>query len=104
MQRLNHQGAKATLYKVGNTCFKISDGLCEYEKEPLHKKLIHIDGIKIENVLLPKELIVKDGKLQGYNMNYFPESIPLSDRFLVRYVDSKKLFDYVLKASKILKN
>ena len=36
-------------------------------------------------------------------MDYFSNSIPLSDRFSVRYVDSKKLFDYVLKASKILR-
>ena len=36
-------------------------------------------------------------------MDYFPNSMPLSDRFSVRYVDIKKLFNYVLKASKILR-
>ena len=62
-----------------------------------------MDGIKIPNVLLPKELIIQDGKLQGYSMDYFRDSIPLSDRFMIRYVDCKQLFDYVSKASKILK-
>ena len=103
LQKLKQQGTKSTLYKDGNVCYKILDGLYDDEKESLYKKLLDMDGIKIDSVLLPKELIVKDGKLQGYTMDYFPNSIPLSDRFSVRYVDSKKLFDYVLKASKILR-
>lgn len=103
LQKLKQQGTKATLYKDGNVCFKILDGLYDDEKESLYKKFLDMNGIRIDNVLLPKELIVKDGKLQGYTMDYFPNSIPLSDRFSVRYVDSKKLFDYVLKASKILR-
>lgn len=103
LQKLKQQGANATLYKDGNVCFKILDRLYDDEKESLYKKFLDMDGIRIDNVLLPKKLIVKDGKLQGYTMDYFPNSIPLSDRFSVRYVDSKKLFDYVLKASKILR-
>ena len=103
LQKLKQQGTKATLYKDGNVCYKFLDGLYDDEKESLYKKFLDMDGIKIDSVLLPKELIVKDGKLQGYTMDYFPNSIPLSDRFSVRYVDSKKLFDYVLKASKILR-
>lgn len=62
-----------------------------------------MEGIKIENVLLPKELIIKDGKLHGYTMDYFKDSMPLSDRFMDRYVDCKQLFEYVSKASQILK-
>ena len=41
----------------------------------IYKKFIDLDGIKIENVLLPKELIVKDGKLYGYTMDYFNNSV-----------------------------
>ena len=62
-----------------------------------------MEGIEIENVLLPKELIVCNGKLEGYTMDYFP-SVSLTDKFEVRYVDTKKLFDYVYKASKILRD
>ena len=91
LQKLKQQGTKAKLYKDGNVCFKILDGLYDDEKESLYKKFLDMNGIRIDNVLLPKELIVKDGKLQGYTMDYFPNSIPLSDRFSVRYVDSKIL-------------
>lgn len=103
LQKLQQQGTKATIYKDGYTCFKILDGLYEDEKELLYKKFIDMDGIKIPNVLLPKELIIQNGKLQGYSMDYFRDSIPLSDRFMIRYVDCKQLFDYVSKASKVLK-
>lgn len=103
LQKLQYQGTKATLYRNKNTCFKILDGLYEEEKEALYRKFLDMDGIKIENVLLPKELIIQDGNLQGYTMDYFKDSMPLSDRFMVRYVDCKKLFYYVLKASKVLR-
>lgn len=103
LQKLKQQGTKATLYKDGDVCFKILDGLYENEKELMYKKFLDMDGIKIDNVILPKKLIVENGKLQGYTMEYFPNSHTLSDKFLVRYVDIKKLFDCVLRASKILR-
>ena len=104
LQKLQQQGTKATIYRSGDICFKILDGLYEEEKELLYKKLIDRDGITIPNVLLPKELIIKDGKLEGFSMDYFKDSMPLSDKFMVRYVDCKQLFEYVSKASEILKN
>lgn len=104
LKKLQQQGTKASLYRDGHICYKILDGLYESEKEELYKKLLDMEGIKIENVLLPKQLIIEDNKLQGYTMDYFANSMPLSDKFMVRYVDCKKLFDYVLKTSKILRN
>lgn len=104
LQKLQQQGTKASLYRDGHICYKILDGLYAEEKEELYKKLLDMDGIKIENVLLPKQLIVQENKLQGYAMDYFYDSMPLSDKFMVRYVDCRKLFNYVIKASKILKN
>lgn len=103
LQKLQQQGTKSTLYKDKNTCFKILDGLYDEEKDALYRKLLDMDGIKIDNVLLPRELIIKDGKLYGYTMDYFKSSMQLSDRFCVRYVDCKKLFDYISKASRILR-
>ena len=104
LQKLQYQGTKASLYSDGYICYKFIDGFYEEEKYELYKKLIDMDGIKIENVLLPRQLIMKENKLYGYTMDYFANSIPLSDKFLVRYVDCKKLFDYVLKASYILRD
>ena len=37
-------------------------------------------------------------------MDYFKDSMLLSDRFMVRYVDCKQLFEYVSRTSKILKD
>ena len=104
LQKRQQQGTKATIYRNGDTCIKILDCLYDEEKELLYRKLIDMDGITIPNVLLPKELIIKDGKLEGYSMDYFKDSMPLSDRFMVRYVDCKQLFEYVSRASKILRD
>lgn len=65
---------------------------------------MEMEGIKIDNVLFPKELIFRQGKLEGYTMDFFANSMPLSYRFMVRYVDCEKLFDYVGKASQILRD
>ena len=103
LQKLKQQGTKSSIYKDGSICYKILDGLYDEEKEDLYKKLFDMDGLKIDNVLLPNKLIMKDNKLYGYTMDYFANSMPLSDKFIVRYVDCKKMFDYILKASQILR-
>ena len=101
---LQHQGATATLYKQGNICIKILDKYSEENKEKLYRKFLDMDGIKIDNVLLPKALIVDDNKLQGYLMDYFPNSNCLSEKFTTQFVDSKLVLQYVSQASKILRN
>lgn len=103
LTKLQQQGTKSTIYTDGDSCFKILDGLYDNEKELLYKKFIDMDGLKIDNVLLPNELIIQDGKLQGYTMDYFKDSIALSDKFMTRYVNCMELFSYITKASKILK-
>lgn len=103
MHKLLSQGSTSTLYKDGSTCYKILDKLYVHEKEELHKKFLAMDGIKIDNVLTPKELIVKNDKLEGYTMDYFPNSMQLSDAFSVRHVDTKRLLNYISKASEILR-
>ena len=103
LKKLEQQGTKSTMYRNGTSCIKMLDGFYEEEKDALFKKFLDMEGIEIENVLLPKELIVSNGKLEGYTMDYFP-SVSLTDKFEVRYVDTKKLFDYVYKASKILRD
>lgn len=104
LQRLSQHGSTATLYKYGNICVKILDKIREEDKEKLHRKFLDMGGIEIENVLLPKGLILQDGKLQGYVMDYFADSNCLTDQFMVQYVDSKKLFACITKASKILRS
>ena len=102
LKKLEQQGTKSTVYRNGTSCIKMLDGFYEEEKDALFKKFLDMEGLEIENVLLPKELIVSNGKLEGYTMDYFP-SVSLNDKFEVRHVDTKVLFDYVYKASKILR-
>lgn len=102
LKKLEQQGTKSTVYRNGTSCIKMLDGFYEEEKDALFKKFLDMEGLEIENVLLPKELIVSNGKLEGYTMDYFP-SVSLTDKFEVRHVDTKVLFDYVYKASKILR-
>lgn len=63
-----------------------------------------MDGINIDAVLFPKALIVDGCILEGYTMDYFENSIPLSNKFLTKYFNCHDLLFYVDKASKILRN
>lgn len=104
LQKLKSQGTKSTVFTDGNLCYKLLDGLYTSEKKDLCRKFLDMDGIKIDNVLLPEDLIIENGILQGYTMKYFKDSMQLSDKFLKRYFNCKELFDYVYKASRILRN
>lgn len=104
LQKLQSQGTKSTIYTDGNICYKFLDGLYPNEKRNLHKKFLDMDGMKINNVLLPQDLITEDGILKGYTMRYFENSMPLSDKFLKRYFNCNELLIYVEKASRILRD
>lgn len=103
LQRLNTNGSKGTLYRDDKVCFKLLSGLYPREKESLYKKFMEMDGLKIDNVLLPKDLIIKDEKLVGYTMDYFEDSLNLAIKYSGRYIDCKQLFSDLTKASLILK-
>lgn len=99
-----NQGTKSTIYIQDNLCIKILDKLYPEEKKLLLKKVSEMDDISIENVLLPKSIIIENGKLKGYIMDNFKNSISLNDYFRTyRYVNCKELFNAIKKASIILK-
>ena len=104
LRKLQSQGTKSTIYTDGVICYKFLDGLYFDEKRDLYKKFLDMDGIKINNVLLPQNLIIEDSQLKGYTMPYFENSISLSDKFLKRYFNCNELLVCVEKASKILRN
>lgn len=104
LQKLQSQGTKSTIYTDGDICYKFLDGLYPNEKRDLHRKFLDMAGIKIDNVLLPQDLIIENGRLKGYTMRYFANSMPLSDKFLKRYFNCNELLLYVEKASTILRN
>ncbi|MBE6138745.1 MAG: hypothetical protein E7173_03270 [Firmicutes bacterium] len=103
LQRLSHQGATASVYRYDTTCIKILNHMCDDEREKLYGKLLDMDGLTIDNVILPKGLIIKDGELFGYWMDYFPNSKCLTDRFTTQYINTERLFQCIVKASYILR-
>ncbi len=104
LEKLSSQGSLGTVYTDGVTCYKLLDKLYFDERRDLYWKFLEMEGLKIDNVILPEDLIMKDGFLYGYTMPYFKDSMMLSDKFLKRYFNCNELFNYVNKASKILRN
>lgn len=104
LQRLQSQGTLSTIYTDGHLCYKILDGLYPNEKIDLYYKFLDMEGISIDAVLFPRDLIMENGILQGYTMDYFENSTPLSNKFLTRYFNCKDLLFYVDKISKILRD
>ena len=43
LQKLQKQGIKVTIYRSGDMCFKILDGLYDDEKELLYMKFLDMD-------------------------------------------------------------
>lgn len=104
LHKLKYQGTKSIVFSQDDTCFKMFTGLYPEEKEELYRKFLEIDGIKINGVILPKCLIVQNGQLEGYTMDFFKDSMSLFDRFASsQYADVHQILDAVKKASQILR-
>ena len=105
LEKSRFQGSTSTIYKNNDTCIKMLDKLFPEEKEIIYRKFLAMDGIKLDDVLLPKVLILKDDKLVGYTMDNFKDSMPLLDYFgRSRHVNCKDIFTAVKKASLILRD
>ena len=100
-----HQGSKSIIYEDDNICYKMLDldYFFPYELNILERKLMDMDGIGINNVYLPVDLIVDNDRLVGWTLNKFKNSIPIYDKFSSQFLDFKELFECVLKASLILR-
>lgn len=105
LEKFEIQGTKSTMYHSDNECIKILDKLYPDEKAILYKKLLEMDGLILDDVLLPKKLIVQDGKLVGYTMDYFKNYINILDYLTKnRFINCNEIFNVVKKASLILRN
>lgn len=104
LKRLQQQGSKSIVYTDGTFCYKILTDYDDSEKQMVYEKFFYMENLKLDNVLLPKGMIVEDGILQGYIMDYFQNSTTLLSRFTRREFNCKELFEYVYKASIVLKN
>lgn len=104
MKLASVQGTNSKVYIDGDKCYKMLDGLDSNEKRQLLKKFCDMRDIKIDNIILPKELILKNSSLMGYTMDYFPQSINMYDYFTKnRYVDVNEILQATKKAAIILR-
>ena len=104
LRKCQNQGSLSTVYIQDDICIKILDKLYPSEKEQILDKFLAMNGIKIDGVIFPKDLIMQDGKLQGYTMDYFQDSTSLNDYFTAtRFVNCKDIFKAIIKASEILR-
>ena len=99
-----NQGTKSRVYVKNFKCYKIFTDMFDDEKKIIYKKFKEMEGMKIEGVLLPKELIMKDNLLVGYTMDYFSDSIDLYDYFTKdRYQDINEILKTTKRVSKMFK-
>mgnify|MGYP001623001552 FL=1 len=104
LRKCQNQGSLSTVYIQDDICIKILDKLYPSEKEQILDKFLAMNDIKIDGVVFPKDLIVQDGNLLGYTMDYFQDSTSLNDYFTTtRFVNCKDIFNAVMKASEILR-
>lgn len=104
-QKCSNQGKTSTVYIKDDIAIKILDKFSLEERIKLHRKLLDMEGITIDQVLLPKDIILKNHKLYGYTMDYFQDSVPLMDYFTTnRYVNCKDIFKTLKKVSLILRD
>lgn len=93
----------ATVYTDGDVCYKIFNDPHSFDNVSLYNNFKDMDGMQIDGVILPEDLIVDDGVLLGYLMPLFKDSMTLSRRFEGRYVDKALVVSAFRKASFIIR-
>lgn len=105
LDKIKNQGTKSTIYKYENKCIKMLDGLYPTEKLILYYKFLSMEGIKIDGLLMPDDLIIDNNNLCGYTMDFFDCSESLNSYFTKsRYINCNEVFKIVQEVCKILKN
>ena len=97
------QGSNSKVYVDGDTCYKIFNPGSISGIYTLEKKIKAMEGLKINGIILPKDLVIKDNKMAGYSMDYVPNSTDLTDHFgSTQLVDVHDILVATAKASHIL--
>lgn len=104
LKRIGRHGSNlATLYTDGDTCYKIYNNPYSFDNKALYNNFRDMDGMQIDGVLLPRDLIVDNNLLYGFTMSFFKDSITLSDKFFERFIDKKLVISAFNKASAIIR-
>ena len=102
LKKLGGHGSNLTsLYTDGEVCYKIYKE--DYKLDDLYKKFRELDGLEVDGVILPKDLVMNDGKFIGYSMPYFKDSMTLSDKFSGRFIDKGLMLYAFYTASNIVR-
>ncbi len=64
----HEQRGMSTLYEDGNRFIKALDNLSYEEKGVLYQKACDLDGLVMENVLLPNIFYVKNERVEAYSI------------------------------------
>ena len=105
MKKLTSQGSTSTVYETDNHCIKILDKMTPEEKNLIRLKLQEIDGLRIDNVLLPTKFIYNNHSFIGYFMDRFPNSTNLYDNFdQTDIIDFNAFLKALYKTSEIMRD
>lgn len=104
LRRLNYRySTYSTLYTDGETVYKLFQNPHSFDNMGLRKNFKDMEGLPVEGVILPKDLIVDDELLEGYTMPLFKNSETLSSKFSTLQIDKQELAKAFRKASLIIR-
>lgn len=104
LKRLNNRySTYSTLYTDGETVYKIFQNPRSIDNRGLRNNFKDMEGLPVEGVILPKDLIVDDDILEGYTMPLFKNSETLSSKFSTIQIDKQELSKAFRKASLIIR-
>ena len=99
------QGTLSTIYHSDDQCYKIFKKMDNFDEDMLYQKLMAMQDIKLDRVLMPTALIIEGNQLCGYVMPRFDNSLSLNDYFSrTRFVESKDILNAIKRASLILRD
>ena len=104
LEKSANQGTQSLVLIDNDKCIKLFKFLYDYQKRDMYRKFMYLDGMHIDGIIMPEELIVNGELLEGFTMPYFKNSETIFKRFSSnRLLDTKEFFDVVLKCCDIIK-
>ena len=92
------------IYTCDDTRIKILTGLYEEDKQMLLDKFYALEKSDIPNIILPDQLIINNGELEGYVTKYPANSTMIGKRFIEgQFIDIHELIYAIKQASLVLR-
>lgn len=105
LRKLNGNGLMSTIYTDGDVCYKIFKDVHSFDNKDLYAKFRDLEGVNLDGVIMPIDLIMEDDVLWGYTMLNYINSCTLFTKFSTcRVYDAHELLMIFNRASNILRN